>query len=306
MHLGTDENEIKINSYFVQHPEMILGEMKMVSGRFGPEATCEVFENADLGELLNEAIINIHGEISEYEVADELDEEDNSIPADPTVRNFSYTILDDKIYFRENSRMSPAIVSATAENRIKGMVAIRDSVRTLIEIQKEDYPDEEIKQAQEKLNNLYDAFTKKYGLINSRANSSAFSNDSSFPLLSALEVINENGELERKADMFFKRTIKPHKAVTEVDTADEALAVSMGEKACIDMEYMQQLSGKSEEELFSDLRGVCILVCQRVRIYRSRCNSEICWLCSRLGMVQGARTMGRQKLRACTRNNHIL
>ena len=248
-----------MNSYFVQHPEMILGEMKMVSGRFGPEATCEAFENADLGELLNEAVINIHGEISEYEVADELDEEDNSIPADPTVRNFSYTILDDKIYFRENSRMSPAIVSATAENRIKGMVAIRDSVRNLIEIQKEDYPDEEIKQAQEKLNNLYDAFTKKYGLINSRANSSAFSNDSSFPLLSALEVISENGELERKADMFFKRTIKPHKAVTEVDTADEALAVSMGEKACIDMEYMQKLSGKNEEELFDDLKGVIFL-----------------------------------------------
>ena len=259
VYLDTDENGIKMNSYFVQHPEMILGEMKMVSGRFGPEATCEAFENADLGELLNEAVINIHGEISEYEVADELDEEDNSIPADPTVRNFSYTVLDDKIYFRENSRMSPAIVSATAENRIKGMVAIRDSVRNLIEIQKEDYPDEEIKQAQEKLNNLYDAFTKKYGLINSRANSSAFSNDSSFPLLSALEVLNENGELERKADLFYKRTIKPHKAVTEVDTADEALAVSMGEKACIDMEYMQQLSGKSEEELFDDLKGVIFL-----------------------------------------------
>ena len=259
VYLDTDENGIKMNSYFVQHPEMILGEMKMVSGRFGPEATCEAFENADLGELLNEAVINIHGEISEYEVADELDEEDNSIPADPTVRNFSYTILDDKIYFRENSRMSPAIVSATAENRIKGMVAIRDSVRNLIEMQKEDYPDEEIKQAQEKLNNLYDTFTKKYGLINSRANSSAFSNDSSFPLLSALEVLNENGELERKADMFYKRTIKPHKAVTEVDTADEALAVSMGEKACIDMEYMQQLSGKSEEELFDDLKGVIFL-----------------------------------------------
>ena len=259
VYLDTDENGIKMNSYFVQHPEMILGEMKMVSGRFGPEATCEAFENADLGELLNEAVINIHGEISEYEVADELDEEDNSIPADPTVRNFSYTVLDDKIYFRENSRMSPAIVSATAENRIKGMIAIRDSVRTLIEIQKEDYPDEEIKRAQEKLNNLYDTFTKKYGLINSRANSSAFSNDSSFPLLSALEVLNENGERERKADMFYKRTIKPHKAVTEVDTADEALAVSMGEKACIDMEYMQQLSGKSEEELFDDLKGVIFL-----------------------------------------------
>ncbi len=259
IHLDTDENGIKMNSYFVQHPEMILGEMKMVSGRFGPEATCEAFENADLGELLNEAVINIHGEISEYEVADELDEEDNSIPADPTVRNFSYTVLDDKIYFRENSRMSPAIVSATAENRIKGMVAIRDSVRNLIELQTEDYPDSEIKQAQEKLNTLYDSFTKKYGLINSRANTSAFSDDSSYALLSALEVINENGELERKADMFYKRTIKPHKAVTEVDTADEALAVSMGEKAAIDMDYMRELTGKSEEELFADLKGVIFL-----------------------------------------------
>ena len=259
VHLDTDENGIRMNSYFVQHPEMILGEMKMVSGRFGPEATCEPFENAALSELLNEAASNIHGEISEYEVADELEEEDNSIPADPTVRNFSYTVLDDKIYFRENSRMSPVEVSATAENRIKGMIGIRDCVRNLIELQTEDYPDSEIKQAQEKLNTLYDSFTKKYGLINSRANTSAFSDDSSYALLSALEVINEDGELERKADMFFKRTIKPHKPVTEVDTADEALAVSMGEKAAIDMEYMMELSGKSEEELFSDLKGVIFL-----------------------------------------------
>ena len=259
VHLDTDENGIRMNSYFVQHPEMILGEMKMVSGRFGPEATCEPFENADLSELLNEAVSNIHGEISEYEVADELEEEDNSIPADPTVRNFSYTVLDDKIYFRENSRMSPVEVSATAENRIKGMIGIRDCVRNLIELQTEDYPDGEIKQVQEKLNTLYDGFTKKYGLINSRANTSAFSDDSSYALLSALEVINEDGELERKADMFFKRTIKPHKPVTEVDTADEALAVSMGEKAAIDMEYMMELSGKSEEELFADLKGVIFL-----------------------------------------------
>ena len=259
VHLDTDENGIRMNSYFVQHPEMILGEMKMVSGRFGPEATCEPFENADLSELLNEAVSNIHGEISEYEVADELEEEDNSIPADPTVRNFSYTVLDDRIYFRENSRMSPVEVSATAENRIKGMIGIRDCVRNLIELQTEDYPDSEIKQAQEKLNTLYDGFTKKYGLINSRANTSAFSDDSSYALLSALEVINEDGELERKADMFFKRTIKPHKPVTEVDTADEALAVSMGEKAAIDMEYMMELSGKSEEELLADLKGVIFL-----------------------------------------------
>ena len=257
--LGTNENGITMNSYFVEHPEMILGEMKTVSGRFGEEVTCVPFENADLSELLSEAVANIHGEISDYEVEDELEEEDNSIPADPNVRNFSYTIVDDKIYFRENSRMSPAIVSATAENRIKGMVAIRDCVRNLIELQTEDYPDEEIKAEQSKLNSLYDGYTKKYGLINSRANVWAFGDDSSFALLSALEVINENGELERKADMFFKRTIKPHKPITEVDTADEALAVSMGEKATVDMEYMRELTGKSEEELFSDLKGVIFL-----------------------------------------------
>ena len=257
--LGTNENGITMNSYFVEHPEMILGEMKTVSGRFGEEVTCVPFENADLSELLSEAVANIHGEISDYEVEDELEEEDNSIPADPNVRNFSYTIVDDKIYFRENSRMSPVEVSATAENRIKGMVAIRDCVRNLIELQTEDYPDEEIKAEQSKLNSLYDGYTKKYGLINSRANVSAFGDDSSFALLSALEVINENGELERKADMFFKRTIKPHKPITEVDTADEALAVSMGEKATVDMEYMRELTGKSEEELFSDLKGVIFL-----------------------------------------------
>ena len=248
-----------MNSYFVEHPEMILGEMKTVSGRFGEEVTCVPFENADLSELLSEAVANIHGEISDYEVENELEEENNSIPADPNVRNFSYTIVDDEIYFRENSCMSLVEVSATAENRIKGMVAIRDCVRNLIELQTEDYPDEEIKAEQSKLNSLYDGYTKKYGLINSRANVSAFGDDSSFALLSALEVINENGELERKADMFFKRTIKPHKPITEVDTADEALAVSMGEKATVDMEYMRELTGKSEEELFSDLKGVIFL-----------------------------------------------
>ena len=257
--LGTNENGITMNSYFVEHPEMILGEMKTVSGRFGEEVTCVPFENADLSELLSEAVANIHGEISDYEVEDELEEENNSISADPNVRNFSYTIVDDEIYFRENSRMSLVEVSATAENRIKGMVAIRDCVRNLIELQTEDYPDEEIKAEQSKLNSLYDGYTKKYGLINSRANVSAFGDDSSFALLSALEVINENGELERKADMFFKRTIKPHKPITEVDTADEALAVSMGEKATVDMEYMRELTGKSEEELFSDLKGVIFL-----------------------------------------------
>ena len=259
IHLDTDENGIKMNSYFVQHPEMILGEMKMVSGRFGMEATCVPYENADLAAQLDEAVANIHGEITEYETEEELEEEDNSIPADPTVRNFSYTVVDDKIYYRENSRMTPVEVSATAENRIKGMIAIRNSVRTLIELQTEDYPDSEIKAEQERLNRLYDTFSGKYGLINSRANTSAFSQDSSFSLLSALEIIGEDGELERKADMFSKRTIKPHTPVTSVDTASEALAVSLGEKATIDMDYMMELSGKSENEIFEDLKGVIFL-----------------------------------------------
>ena len=259
VHLDTDENGIKMNSYFVQHPEMILGEMKMVSGRFGMEATCVPYENADLAAQLDEAVANIHGEITEYEVEEELEEEDNSIPADPTVRNFSYTVVDNKIYYRENSRMTPVEVSATAENRIKGMIAIRNSVRTLIELQTEDCPDSEIKAEQERLNRLYDTFSGKYGLINSRANTSAFSQDSSFSLLSALEIIGEDGELERKADMFFKRTIKPHTPVTSVDTASEALAVSLGEKATIDMDYMMELSGKSENEIFEDLKGVIFL-----------------------------------------------
>ena len=259
VHLDTDENGIKMNSYFVQHPEMILGEMKMVSGRFGMEATCVPYENADLAAQLDEAVANIHGEITEYEVEEELEEEDNSIPADPTVRNFSYTVVDNKIYYRENSRMTPVEVSATAENRIKGMIAIRNSVRTLIELQTEDYPDSEIKAEQERLNRLYDTFSGKYGLINSRANTSAFSQDSSFSLLSALEIIGEDGELERKADMFSKRTIKPHTPVASVDTASEALAVSLGEKATIDMDYMMELSGKSENEIFEDLKGVIFL-----------------------------------------------
>ena len=259
VHLDTDENGITMNSYFVQNPEMILGEMKTVSGRFGEEVTCVPFENADLSELLSEAVANIHGEISEYVVPDELEEEDNSIPANPTVRNFSYTVVDDKIYFRENSRMAPIEVSATAENRIKGMIGIRDCVRNLIELQSEDYPDEEIKAEQAKLNAVYDTYVNKYGHINSRANKSAFGDDSSFALLSALEIIGDEGDFERKADIFFKRTIMPHKPVTQVDTASEALTVSIGEKAIIDMEYMKRLTGKEEDEIFNDLKGVIFL-----------------------------------------------
>ena len=259
VHLNTDENGVKMNAYFVDHPEMVLGEWKTVSGRFGEEDTVVPYENADLAELLNEAISNIHAEITDYEVDEELTEEDNSVPADPEVRNFSYTVVDDKIYYRENSRMTPVECSATAENRIKGMIAIRDSVRSLIEMQTADYPDYEIEKEQQKLNALYDNFSKKYGLINSRANVSAFSQDSSFALLSALEVLDENGELERKADMFTKRTIKPHTPITSVDTASEALAVSMGEKACVDMEYMCSLTGKTEQEIYEELKGVIFL-----------------------------------------------
>ena len=261
VHLDTNENGIRMNSYFVQNPEMVLGEMKTVSGRFGQQVTCEPYTDSNLSDLLSDAIVNIHGEISEYEnddITDEL-EEDMSIPADASVKNFSYSVVNDKLYFRENSRMVPVTVSATAESRIKGLIAIRDCTRNLIELQAEDYPEDDIKAAQELLNAKYDNFTAKYGLINSRANKSAFSDDSSFALVSALERLGDEGQLERKADIFFKRTIMPHKPITQVDTASEALAVSIGEKACIDMEYMQSLTGKEENELFNDLKGVIFL-----------------------------------------------
>lgn len=259
VHLNTDENGIRMNSYFVEHSDMILGDMKMVSGRFGEELTCVPYENADLAALLDEAVSNIHGEINEYEQDEELEEEDNSIPADPNVRNFSYTLLDDVIYFRENSLMSPVDMSATAENRIKGLIEIRNSVRHLLELQTEDYPDSDIKAEMQRLNTLYDEYTKKYGLISSRANNMAFSRDSSYSLLSSLEVLDEDGNLERKADIFFKRTVKAHKPVTSVDTATEALAVSMGEKAEVDMDYMCELTGKSEQEIYDELQGVIFL-----------------------------------------------
>lgn len=259
VHLNTDENGIRMNSYFVEHPDMVLGDMKMVSGRFGEESTCVPYENADLAALLDEAVSNIHGEINEYEQDEELEEEDYSIPADPNVRNFSYTLLDDVIYFRENSRMSPVDMSATAENRIKGLIEIRNSVRHLLELQTEDYPDSDIKAEMQRLNTLYDEYTKKYGLISSRTNNMAFSRDSSYSLLSSLEVLDEGGNLERKADIFFKRTVKAHKPVTSVDTATEALAVSMGEKAEVDMDYMCELTGKSEQEIYDELQGVIFL-----------------------------------------------
>lgn len=261
VHLDTNENGIRMNSYFVQNPEMVLGEMKTVSGRFSQQVTCEPYTDSNLADLLSDAIANIHGEISDYEndvATDEL-EEDMSIPADASVKNFSYSVVNDKLYFRENSRMIPVTVSATAESRIKGLIIIRDCTRNLIELQADDYPEEDIKAAQELLNTKYDNFTKKYGLINSRANKSAFSDDSSFALVSALEILGDEGQLERKADIFFKRTIMPHKPITQVDTASEALAVSIGEKACIDMEYMHSLTGKEEKELFNDLKGVIFL-----------------------------------------------
>lgn len=260
VHLATDENGIRMNSYFVSNPEMVLGDMQMISGAHGPESACVAYEDAELGDLLQDAIQNIHAEITEFELDDlEAEDEDLSIPADPSVRNFSYTVVDGKLYFRENSRMNPVEVSMTAENRIKGMIAIRDCVRTLIEYQTEDYSDTEIQAEQARLNELYDDFSKKYGLINARANNSAFSSDSSYCLLSSLEVLDDEGNFIRKADMFSKRTIKQKVTILSVDTASEAYALSLAEKAKIDMPYMMELTGKSEQELFEDLKGVIFL-----------------------------------------------
>lgn len=260
VHLNTDENGITMNSYFVDNPDMIMGEMRLISGPHGPTPACIAYEDRSLAEQLSEAVENIHAEVTEYEfetLADE--EEDLSIPAEPDVRNFSYTIVDGKIYYRENSRMNPVDVSVTAENRIKGMIGIRDCVRTLIEYQTEDFPDSYIENEQKKLNELYDAFSKKYGLINSHANNSAFNSDSSYCLLSSLEILDDEGNFLRKADMFSKRTIKQKVTVTSVDTASEALALSLAEKTKIDIEYMCSLTGKSEEEIAEDLKGVIFL-----------------------------------------------
>ena len=255
VHLDTDANGIRMNSYFVQNPDMVLGEMVMESTRFGMDSVCRGDENADLSELLQSAIQNLHAEITEYQ-HEELEEEENSIPADPNVRNFSYTIVDGKVYFRENSRMNPVEVSVTAENRIRGIIALRDCVRRLIDYQTEGYPDEEIQKEQVQFNTLYDEYTKKYGLLSSRGNSLAFGEDSSYFLLCSLEVLDEEGNFKRKADMFTKRTIRPHVAVTSVDTASEALAVSIAEKARVDMPFMAELSGKTEQELETELTGV--------------------------------------------------
>ena len=260
VHLNIDEHGNKMNQYFVDNPDMILGEMKEISGPFGPELACLPYEGQSIENLLSDAIQNIHAEITEYDLDDMLDSEENlSIPALPNVRNFSYAVVEGKIYYRENSRMNPADVSATAESRIKGLIAIRESVRQLIGYQTEDFPEHFITAEQAKLNSLYDEFSGKYGLINSRANTAVFHADSSYCLLASLEILDDEGNFVRKADMFTKRTIRQKVVVTSVDTASEALALSLAEKAKIDIPYMEQLTGKTEEQLYRDLRGVIFL-----------------------------------------------
>ena len=263
IYLDTDENGVTMNSYFVKHPEMVLGRMVNESTRFGKlEAACKAYKDRPLSELLHEAMQRIDGEIPEQEAEiDEIsDEQDNSIPADPNVRNFSYTLVNGQVYFRENDRMTPATLSMTAANRVKGLLEIRDCVRKLIDYQTNDCPDELIRTEQENLNRLYDTFTAKYGLINNRGNYLAFAADESYFLLCSLEVLDDEGNFKRKADMFSKRTIKPHREITSVETASEALALSIGEKARVDLPYMAQLTGKPQEEIAEELRGVIFRV----------------------------------------------
>ena len=269
VHLDTDENGVTMNRYFVEHPEMVLGEIKMENTRFGTfEPVCKARKDIPLSELLSNAVQRINGEIPELDNrVDEIsDEQELSVPADPNVRNFSFTLVDGRVYFRENDRMQPASVSMTAENRIKGLIQIRDCVRKLIEYQTDDYPEEMIRTEQENLNRLYDVYTTKYGLINSRGNYLAFASDESYFLLCSLEVLDDEGNFKRKADMFTKRTIKPHREVTSVETASEALALSIGEKARVDLPYMEQLTGKTQAELVQDLQGVIFKVpnCEHV------------------------------------------
>ena len=269
VHLDTDENGVTMNRYFVEHPEMVLGEIKMENTRFGTfEPVCKARKDIPLSELLSNAVQRINGEIPELDNGvDEIsDEQELSVPADPNVRNFSFTLVDGRVYFRENDRMQPASVSMTAENRIKGLIQIRDCVRKLIEYQTDDYPEEMIRTEQENLNRLYDVYTAKYGLINSRGNYLAFASDESYFLLCSLEVLDDEGNFKRKADMFTKRTIKPHREITSVETASEALALSIGEKARVDLPYMEQLTGKTQAELVQDLQGVIFKVpnCEHV------------------------------------------
>ena len=259
VHLGENEDGFSINQYFIDNPEMVLGRQTSESTPYGPEPTCAPFPDQPLDSLLSNAVQNIHGEITAYEREEELEGEDQSIEADPTVRNFSYTLVNDKLYYREDSRMNPVEVSKTAESRIRGMIGLQDCVRTLLEYQTEDYPDGMIRQQQAKLNDLYDRFTHDYGLINSRGNAIVFDQDSSYFLLCSLEVLDEEGGLKRKADLFTKRTVRSHRPAERVDTAVEALALSIGEKARVDMAYMGQLTGKDEDTLFADLQGVVFL-----------------------------------------------
>lgn len=263
VHLGKTEQGYTINQYFVDNPNMVLGELTEESTQYGKqECTVKPLDGADLSDQLVNAISYIHGSITEYDRDQQeefVEETEESIPADPSVRNFSFTLSDGNIYYRENSRMKRIEMSLTAENRVKGMMEIRDCTRRLIEYQLEGFPDEVIEREQQKLNALYDEYTGKYGLLNSRANRLAFSDDSSYPLLCSLEELDEYGALKRKADMFTKRTIRQQSAITSVDTASEALALSIGEKAKVDMAYMSLLTGKGEEELFSELQGAVFL-----------------------------------------------
>ena len=254
VHLDTTEDGIRMNKYFIDHPEMILGNMEEITTQYGKDYACKPYENVNLEDLLNNAIENLNAEIEDYQI-DIIDEEEKSIPADPSVRNFSYTIVDEQVYYRENSQMYLQELPVTSINRIKSMIAIRDCVRNLIEVQLDDGSDDEVKQLQARLNGLYDNFVKNYGLINSRTNERAFSEDSSYYLLCSLEIINENKQFVRKADMFTKRTIKPNKAISKADNSIDALILSISEKARVDIEYMKQLTGKTQEELIQDLEG---------------------------------------------------
>lgn len=255
IHLGTNENGIEMNNYFITHPEMILGNMEMISGRFGQESACIPYSDRPLETQLNEAIENLNAEINDFQIDELLEDEEKTIPADPSVRNFSYTIVDNQVYYRENSLMYYQELPLTAISRIKGMIEIRDTVRNLIELQLEDYPNEDIKREQAKLNSLYDKFTKSYGLINSRANEKAFSEDDSYYLLCSLEIVDENKNFVRKVDMFNKRTIKPRTPISKTDNSIDALISSISERATVDLEYMSKLTGKTEEQLIKDLEG---------------------------------------------------
>ena len=257
VYLDTDKNGITMNKYFVDNPDMILGTMEMDSTQYGrPDSTCKPYEGIELKTLLDEAKEKIEGEITEYEIGDIEEREEIMLPADPSIKNFSYTIIDGKVYFRENSVMAEQDLPITTISRIKGMIELRDCVRDLIDLQTEDYPEENIKVAQAKLNRMYDSYVKKYGIINSRGNRLAFEADSSYYLLCSLEVMDSEGRFVRKADMFSKRTIKAYKEITSVDTANEALIVSLSEKASVDLEYMSKLTNKTQEELVKELDGI--------------------------------------------------